>query len=152
MNNFATPRAERLFLIVDDDPHSARFFRQRIIAATGRSTIIRVDWFESADGGLLAIESLQDQDRQQVRRLPDLIIIDLKASSMANMEFLTKAEPSIKALPVPSTVFAKQAGKAKQSAYLKAGAAAIFERHADLEQYDAELARMITLSELSKAA
>lgn len=90
----ATPRPERLIVIVDDDPDDVEFARSALATAAPGARIEVV-----GDG----LELLALLDRSvDARRLPDLVLLDLRMPRMDGLEALRRirAIPTLRRLPV----------------------------------------------------
>lgn len=147
MNELLKPQEERLFLLIDDDEYSAKFFRRRMNVVAADKINLDLDWFESPARGLSAIQNLAATLQNHTNtRLADLIIVDLKATSDANLNFVPQAAAILRQTSVPLVVFIPQTDAKLAQSLIDAGATECFVRHAELSQYDAELTRIIALS------
>jgi CheY-like chemotaxis protein len=123
--------------LVDDDAHSARLLT-RMLLAHGSP---RIEAFASADE---AVTRLTPTLSQSSRLWPSMVIVDLKAHSGANLEFVSALAPIIGKLDVPVAVMAQSADRPVVAALHDAGAAAVFTRHADREAYRREAANIVS--------
>ena len=123
--------------LVDDDAHSARLLT-RMLLAHGSP---RIETFASADE---AVAQLAPTLSQSARLWPSMVIVDLKAHSGANLEFVAALAPIIGKLDIPVAVMAQSADRPIATALHDAGAAAVFTRHADREAYRREAANIVS--------
>lgn len=123
--------------LVDDDAHSARLLT-RMLLAHGSPRI--ADFASAAD----AVARLLPALSQGSRAWPSMIIVDLKAHSAANLEFVAALAPVIGKLDIPVVVMAQSAERPAAAALHEAGAAAVFTRHADREAYRREAANIVS--------
>lgn len=125
-----------VFALIDDHIHSARLF-----ARTLRSTdaFVRVRWMGNAGRALRSLERLLS-DRGT--GTPDMIIVDLKASSAANENFLARIAPQARAAGIPVAVLATGLDHDKRQRLLSAGATAAFDRHAEHGAYRRQVERI----------
>jgi len=122
-----------VFALVDDHVHSARLF-----ARTLRHTDapVQVRWLGDAGRALRSLErSLAGANGTT----PDMIVVDLKADSAANENFVTRIAPHARTAGVPVAVMAAGLDPQKRQRLLAAGAAAAFDRHHDLAAYRREI-------------
>lgn len=123
--------------LVDDDAHSARLLT-RMLLAHGSPRI--EDFVSAAD----AVARLMPVLSQNSLAWPSMIIVDLKAHSAANLEFVTALAPVIGKLDIPVVVMAPPLERSVAAALHNAGAAAVFTRHADREAYRREAASIVS--------
>ena len=122
--------------LVDDDAHSARLLT-RMLLAHGSP---RIETFVSAaDAITRLIPSLAAPEKW-----PTLVIVDLKAHSAANLEFVAMLAPVIGKLDIPVVVMAQWLDRQASVALHDAGAAAVFTRHAELDAYRREAANIVS--------
>lgn len=153
MENSPSQRSEWLFLLVDDDPHSAKFFRRRMAAIAQDKVNLNLDWFESPARALSAIKGYQSNAQNRfAEAVPNLIIIDLKFSSNANLGFMNNVMPMLRAANIPLVTFIANDDAAVRNVHLEAGASDCFTRHSELSRYDAELTRMLALTRRLQSA
>jgi CheY-like chemotaxis protein len=123
-----------LIALADDDTESARTML-RTLAELGQR---RVKWHGDAERSLRLLAETFREDR---RRWPSLIIVDLKSSASANADF-------IRALTIMATsplvvALAPNLERETRTALIAVGAAAVFERHADPVAYQREIASLV---------
>jgi CheY-like chemotaxis protein len=129
-----------LFLLIDDDEHSAYFFNKTTRAL---DKDVGVEWIADCAGaeamvGGLAIHPGRDR--------PDLIIVDLKANSQATANFIARIRKPAAALGVPIVAMAISLERTVRETMLQRGAAAVFERSPDLQTYRGEVQAIIDLA------
>jgi len=120
--------------LVDDDFHSARLM-MRMLAAHGGP---HVEWLSDAG---TAIETLAGYDTEPPITGKCMALIDLKASSSASRDFiieLRRRAPGLMVIAMAPTL-----DRETRNALLDAGAAAVFERHAELNAYRREAASIV---------
>ena len=120
--------------LVDDDFHSARLM-MRMLAAHGGP---HVQWMEDpiAAADALAALAIAPPAGGQC-----LVVVDLKSSSIANREFVEKLKLVAPGLLV--VAMAPSLDREIRNSLLDAGAAAVFERHAELNAYRREAANIV---------
>ena len=123
--------------LVDDDAHSARLLT-RMLLAHGSPRI------ETFDGAADAMERLAPALGHGSQQWPGLVIVDLKAHSGANLEFLNTLAPIARTFDVPVAVMAQFLDQHLAPALHEAGAAAVFVRHADRDAYRREAANIVS--------
>lgn len=124
------------FALVDDDAHSAHLLT-RMLLAHGAP---RIETFTSAaDAIARLIPSLAIR-----AAWPTLVIVDLKAHSAANLEFVALLAPVIGKLDIPVAVMAQRPDRQHTAELHDAGAAAVFTRHAELDAYRREAANIVS--------
>ena len=116
--------------LVDDDFHSARLLT-RMLAAHGGP---QVEHLPDPD---IALDEISARSAVS----PIFVIADLKRSSVATRDFVA----AVKAAAPRSTIVAMAPSlqKSVRDCLLEAGAAAVFERHADVNLYRREAASII---------
>lgn len=122
--------------LVDDDIHSARLLT-RMLTAHGSP---EVRWHDSATTGAAEIAQALAEDSAT---LPDLIVVDLKASSDATRDFiagLRKLEGAEKLLVVAMSA---TLDKDIRDVIIDSGADAVFQRHPDIDPYRREVANIV---------
>lgn len=122
------------FALVDDDAHSA-YLLSRMLAAHGSP---RVQTFtDAAEAIARLIPSLGTP-----AVWPTLLIVDLKAHSAANLEFVATLAPVIGKREIPIAVMVQRPDRKMSAELHDAGAAAVFTRHAELDAYRREAANI----------
>lgn len=122
--------------LVDDDQQSARLLT-RMLLAHGAPAIEH--HASAADGLRILVEVLNNP----AANWPGLIIVDLKAHSGANLEFMTAIQPLLRQKGVNAVVMTTGVEQQEHLALRKAGAAAVFVRHAELDAYRREAADIV---------
>jgi CheY-like chemotaxis protein len=119
--------------LVDDDYHSARLMMRTLEAE-----------------GALRVSCLADPERavdqlgkmaQQEDGADFMTVVDLKSSSTATRDFVRRLKDRAPALMI--VAIAPSLDRDVRSALLDAGAAAVFERHSDIELYRREAASIV---------
>lgn len=123
--------------LVDDDQHSAQLLT-RMLLAHGSP---RVQWYGDAQTGHATLTGTLMDPRAT---WPGLIIIDLKAHSQANADFLRSIQPMAHRKGVNAVVMAPSAETAQRNALEQAGAAAVFQRHSERDAYRREAASLVS--------
>ena len=120
--------------LVDDDFHSARLM-MRMLSAHGGP---HVDWMEAP---VAAAEALTALAVTPPAGAQCLVVVDLKSSSTASREFIEKLKRRAPNLLV--VAMAPSLDRDIRNSLLDAGAAAVFERHAELNAYRREAANIV---------
>ncbi len=120
--------------LVDDDYHSARLMT-RMLEAHGAP---QVDRIENLDG---AVEAITDA-AIEAEQAPFMAVVDLKSSSTATRDFVARLKQSAPDLTV--VAMAPSLDRETRGKLLEAGAAAVFERHADIALYRREAACIVS--------
>lgn len=123
--------------LIDDDGHSAHLLT-RMLVAHGAPQVRHVGSAEA--GETFLIECLSDVDREW----PGLVIVDLKAHSGANLEFVTRHQAVLRQKGIPLAVMMQTTDRVGRQALQEAGAAAVFFRQAELEAYRREAAAIVS--------
>jgi DNA-binding response OmpR family regulator len=119
--------------LVDDDFHSARLM-MRMLAAHGGP---HVEWL--SDPGT-ALETLAGYDTLPIGG-KCMVLVDLKASSNASADFIVELRRKAPGLLV--IAMAPTLDRETRNALLDAGAAAVFQRHGELNAYRREAASIV---------
>lgn len=123
--------------LIDDDQHSAHLLT-RMLLAHGAPEI---KWYGDANAGRAClVAALGDFSANW----PGLVIVDLKAHSNANLEFITSIQPLLQQKGVMIAAMVQAADLAQRSALQHAGASAVFVRHAELDAYRREAASIVS--------
>ena len=123
--------------LVDDDQHSAHLLT-RMLLAHGAPNI---QWYGGAvDGRMTLANVLGDPTADW----PGLLIVDLKANSTANLEFVVSIQSLARQKGVPVVVMAPPLDREGREALHEAGASAVFFRHAELDAYRREAAGIVS--------
>jgi len=122
-------------VLVDDDFHSARLMMRMLAAHAGPP----VEWMEDSAAALEALSAfaaLPVKDGQFT-----MVIVDLKSSSTASRDFIAALKQAAPRLLV--VAMAPSLDRDVRNSLLDAGAAAVFERHAELNSYRREAANIV---------
>jgi len=128
-----TPRQPGIAL-VDDDFHSARLLT-RMLAAHGGPNVERLGDPETALETLVALATASPGGAGL------LVLVDLKSSSTATHDFIVKLKHQAPGLLV--VAMSPTLDRAMRNSLLDAGAAAVFERHGELNAYRREAANIV---------
>lgn len=123
--------------LVDDDAHSAHLLT-RMLLAHGSPRI------ESFGDAAEAMARLSAALASASPAWPTLIIVDLKAHSNANLDFVAALTPAVRKHNLPVVVMAQWPDRDMAVALHDAGAAAVFTRHADIAAYRREAANIVS--------
>ena len=123
--------------LVDDDQHSAHLLT-RMLLAHGSP---RVQHYGGADDGRLMLGNVL---AGSAASWPGLLIVDLKAHSRANLEFVSSIHPLASSNGLAVVVMAPPLGRADREALLEAGASSVFVRHAERDAYRREAAGIVS--------
>lgn len=124
------PPYEPHLVLVDDDPHSARLLMRMLLAHGAPS----IHW----------VENPADVEANIGEAQPSLMIVDLKSSSSANSEFVAALRSRPAGADVAIAVMAATPTQPERESLLRAGADAVFVRHADIVAYRREAASIIS--------
>jgi CheY-like chemotaxis protein len=122
-------------VLVDDDFHSARLMMRMLAAHAGPP----VEWMEDSAAALEALSafaSLPAKDGQFT-----MVIVDLKSSSVATRDFIVSLKQAAPKLLL--IAMAPSLDRDVRNSLLDAGAAAVFERYAELNAYRREAANIV---------
>ena len=123
--------------LVDDDQHSAHLLT-RMLLAHGAP---RVQCYGcAADGRLVLADILANP----AANWPGLLIVDLKAHSGANLEFVSSIRSLASQTGVPVVVMAPPLDRQDREALYEAGASGVFFRHAERDAYRRETAGIVS--------
>jgi DNA-binding NarL/FixJ family response regulator len=122
-------------VLVDDDFYSARLL-MRMLEAHGGPFMARMADPESA------IESLLGMAAAGPLGGPCLVIVDLKFSSTATRDFVVRLKDEVPNMVV--VAMAPSLDRTLRNELLDAGAAAVFERHSELNLYRTEAANIVS--------
>jgi hypothetical protein len=135
--NHITTAARPFLALVDDDPHSSRLLA-RTLVAHGAPNI------EVYSGTSEAAAKLGVMLSDPYLMLPGIVIVDLKSTSSATLDFIAGLKKLPRGNELLVAAIAPVLPKEAREALLDAGAAAVFERHADLEAYRREAASIVS--------
>lgn len=123
--------------LVDDDQHSALLLTRALLAQGSPD----IQWYgDAAAGGAKLLAVLTDPQAAW----PCLLIVDLKAHSGANLEFVAAIQSLARQRDVPVVVMTRQLTEQARDALQHSGAAAIFHRHAERDAYRREAADIVS--------
>jgi DNA-binding NarL/FixJ family response regulator len=122
---------------VDDDIHSARLLRRTF--AEFDSTLPK--WLGGASRGQ---RLLADRFKAHRKDWPTLVIVDLKASSAATLDFIAAIKPMAQASGAMIVAMVPTLDRPVREALLSAGAAAVFLRQGELAPYRQEIADIVS--------
>lgn len=125
-----------IFALVDDHIHSARLLSRTLAEA---DTPARVRWLGSE---LRALRSLERLLVQHGANVPDMIVVDLKSHSGASENFIVRIAAWARTAGTPIVAIAPSLDAGVRNGLLAAGAAAVFERHHDLNIYRREMEQL----------
>lgn len=123
--------------LVDDDQHSAHLLT-RMLLAHGSP---RIEWYGGAVDGRLMLANVLSNPAAD---WPSLLIVDLKAHSGANLEFVASIQSLTLPRGVPVVVMAPPLQRQDREALHEAGASGVFFRHAELDAYRREAAGIVS--------
>lgn len=123
--------------LVDDDSHSARLMIRMLLAHGAPS----VSWLDGEAMATTEIGKLLDND---TAALPGLVIVDLKSTSNATPEFITKLRGMRDGRSLLIGALAPNLERETREIYLSAGADAVFERQADIDSFRREAAAIVS--------
>jgi CheY-like chemotaxis protein len=123
--------------LVDDDSHSARLMIRMLLAHGAPS----VSWLNGESLATAEIHRLLEDDRAVT---PGLVVVDLKASSSATLDFIAKLRGMRDGDTLLIAAIAPTLDREPREALLSAGADAVFERHADINSYRREAAAIVS--------
>ena len=127
----ATPKQPAIAL-VDDDYHSARLMT-RMLEAGGASHVSLMADLERA------VDQLSEMARHPGSEF--LAVVDLKSSSSATRDFIERLKGRAPGLTIVAVALSLD--REVRTTLLDAGAAAVFERHSDIELYRREAACIV---------
>lgn len=123
--------------LIDDDQHSAHLLTRMLIAHGSPD----VHHYGAADDGMTRLHAiLGDIDANW----PSLVIVDLKAHSGANLDFVSAIQRLARQKGVSVVVMAPTLDREGRQALLDAGASAVFFRQAELDAYRREAAGIVS--------
>ncbi len=123
--------------LIDDDQYSAHLLTRMLIAHGSPE----VQHYGNAAEGLARLQAvLADPNANW----PGLLIVDLKAHSGANLEFLASIQPLAHQKGVPVVVMTQAPDRDQRDAFYDAGAASVFIRQPELDAYRREAAGIVS--------
>src|SRR5262245_1163508 len=135
--NHITTVPKPFLALVDDDPHSSRLMNRMLLAHGAPEIDVYAGTSEAAAklGVMLSDPHLQ---------LPGILIVDLKSSSSATLDFILGLKKLPRGNELLVAAIAPAVSMEARDALLDAGAAAVFERHADIEAFRREAASIVS--------
>ena len=121
-------------VLVDDDFHSARLLTRMLVAHGGPV----VERFNDPD---TALQSLAAIDAAAPGAAQCVVVVDLKTSSTATHDFIAKLKHD--APGFVTVAMSPSLDRETRNSLLDAGAAAVFERHGELNAYRREAANIV---------
>ena len=129
---FGAP-GQPVIALVDDDFHSARLLT-RMLTAHGAPRVERMSDPAAALDSLVALAAASPSSGC-------LVVVDLKSFSSASQDFIARLKHQAPGLLV--VAMAPSLDRNIRNALLDAGAAAVFERHGELDAYRREAANIV---------
>jgi len=121
--------------LVDDNVHSARLFL-RALAGYG----YRARWLGNGDRAARALDAIFSGGNEAP---PQLIVVDLKQRTGATAAFIARFGRSAQKMGSTLVAMVPSLAAEYRQDVLHAGAAAVFERHAERAQYHREIGALI---------
>jgi len=118
--------------LIDDDGHSAHLF-MRVLAANDGPLVRH---YGDDEEGLSDLAHVLSDPRSD---WPDILVVDLKAHSDANLEFVRRHQAWLHQKGVALVVMVPPTNRAGRMIYHEAGATAVFFRQSDVDAYRHEL-------------
>jgi CheY-like chemotaxis protein len=129
--------AQSFLALIDDDSHSARMMIRMLLAHGAPS----VNWL---DGETMATSEMRKLLADKKAALPGMVIVDLKSSSTATCDFISKLRRMPDGHALLIVAIAPSLERQVRETYLTAGADAVFERQADLDLFRREAAAIVS--------
>ena len=130
--------------VIDDDSFSADLLMRALGAQGGPA----MQWYGNAERGAALLSGVLGGAS---RYWPSAVIVDLKAHSGANLEFVTAIRRLVDSKGVSVLVLAAaDVDEAARAELISAGAAAVFTRHADVAAYRDEAMAILEFWTLSQ--
>ncbi len=123
--------------LVDDDTHSARLM-SRMLIAHGSPAVAH--WGDAAQAEARTLALLDSAPW----RLPGLMLVDLKASSRATLDFITGLLERVRRSEMLIAAIVPDRDDAMRSALRDAGSAAVFAKPGDIAAYRREAASIVS--------
>ncbi len=134
---FAVSDGTPFIALIDDDGHSAHLLT-RMVSACGAPAVMH--FATAGEGETFLSATLADVGREW----PGLVIVDLKAHSGVNLEFVARNQALLRQKGVPLAVMTQSSDRAGRQHLLDAGAAAVFFRQPELDAYRREAAAIVS--------
>ncbi|WP_224703274.1 response regulator [Devosia aquimaris] len=129
--------------LIDDDSFSAGLLMRTLEAQGGPE----MQWYGNAERGAALLSGVLGG---APRHWPSAVIVDLKAHSGANLEFITAIRRLVASKGISVLVMTAAADSAARAELIAAGAAAVFTRHADVAAYRDEAMAILEFWSLSQ--
>lgn len=126
-----------LFFLVDDDPYSARFLKQKLPDWPG----LEIHSFQSAED---ALDELAEASASESKRLPDVVLVDLKRNYRANEDFVLSAMPFVDDTGAALVVLAGHVDDELDFALKEAGVTSILDRRAGTSEIETRLKDVVS--------
>lgn len=123
--------------LIDDDAHSVHLLT-RMLLAHGAPDIRAFSTVAEGEGFLA--RTLADPGAEW----PGLVIVDIKAHSGANLDFIARNQALLRQKGIPLAVMTQPTDRAGRQTLHEAGAAAVFFRQAELDAYRREAAAIVS--------
>ncbi|MEO5807768.1 hypothetical protein [Devosia sp.] len=123
--------------LIDDDAFSAQLLTRMLLAAGAP----QVTWLGGRDDGKAKLDDLLATPGATSGTM---LIVDLKASSLATQEFVASIAAAAGDLDLPIVAMAQADDRETRSALYRAGAAGVFVRHADRDAYRLQAAEIVS--------
>jgi len=134
---FSVPDDPPFIALIDDDGHSAHLLT-RMLRAHGAPEVKHFDTVQAGESFLATV--LADVNSEW----PGTVIVDLKAHSGANLEFVARNQALLRQKGVPLAVMTQTTDRAGRQVLHDAGASAVFFRQAELDAYRREAAAIVS--------
>ncbi len=122
--------------LIDDDAHSA-YLLTRMLRAQKSPEVRHLGG--ATEGEIAITVMLADV----TANWPELLIVDLKAHSGANLEFLHRNHALLRQKGIPVAVMTPPTDRAGRESLLRAGASAVFFRQAELDAFRHEASAIV---------
>ncbi len=131
------PADETPFIaLIDDCLHSARLL-MRTLQAQGAPDVRH---FGTASAGETA---LADMLSSATLTWPDMVVVDLKSHSQANLDFIGRNQALLRQRGIPIAVMTQPTGRAGRQILHEAGVSAVFFRQPERAAYRQEAAALV---------
>lgn len=123
--------------LIDDDQHSTHLLTRELLA----HGLPDVRHYGDGAAGRIELDAVL---ANCANNWPCLVIVDLKAHSRANVDFVSDVQATTAQKGVPVVVMVQPQERAIRDALYDAGAAAVFFRQADRDAYRREAAGIVS--------
>ena len=124
-------------VLVDDDLSSSRYLTVALMAQGARLV-------EVMDGASSSATDFGSRYGSDSNRLPDLVVVDLKASAEATPDFIAALMRLPQAAETFVVALAPDLGRETRTALLAAGASGVFQRNSGEKAYQFEAANIVS--------